>query len=83
MAKEEMDKRSFENIVWFYRDELAQVTEGTRATELFPKGLRRRLLGLGVLVYRRGRSGLRYILSATAQELLQTLASGAPTPAGP
>ncbi|MCW3989640.1 MAG: hypothetical protein NWE88_06155 [Candidatus Bathyarchaeota archaeon] len=83
MAKEEMDKRSFENIVWFYRDELAQVTEGTRATELFPKGLRRRLLGLGVLVYRRGRSGLRYILSATAQELLQTLASGAPTSAGP
>ena len=82
MAKE-MEKRSFENIIWFYRDELAQVTEGTRATELFPKGLRRRLLGLGVLVYRRGRSGLRYILSATAQELLQTLASGAPTPAGP
>jgi len=83
MAKEELDKRSFENIIWFYRDELSQVTEGTRATELFPKGLRRRLLGLGVLVYRRGRSGLRYILSATAQELLQTLASGAPTPAGP
>ncbi len=83
MAKEELDKRSFENIIWFYRDELAQVTEGTRATELFPKGLRRRLLGLGVLVYRRGRSGLRYILSATAQELLQTLASGTPTPAGP
>ena len=83
MAKEELDKRSFENIIWFYRDELARVTEGTRATELFPKGLRRRLLDLGVLVYRRGRSGLRYILSATAQELLQTLASGAPTPSGP
>ncbi len=82
MAKE-MEKRSFENIIWFYRDELSQITEGTRATEIFPKGLRRRLLGLGVLVYRRGRSGLRYILSATAQELLQTLASGSPTPAGP
>jgi len=81
MAKE-LEKKSFENIVWFYRDELAQITEGTRATEIFPKGLRRRLLGLGVLVYRRGRSGLRYILSATAQELLQTLASSAPTPAG-
>ena len=78
-----MEKKSFENIVWFYRDELSQITEGTRATEIFPKGLRRRLLGLGVLVYRRGRSGLRYILSATAQELLQTLASSAPTPAGP
>ena len=82
MAKE-LEKKSFENIVWFYRDELSQITEGTRATEIFPKGLRRRLLGLGVLVYRRGRSGLRYILSATALELLQTLASGAPTPAGP
>ena len=82
MAKE-LEKKSFENIVWFYRDELAQITEGTRATEVFPKGLRRRLLGLGVLVYKRGRSGLRYILSATAQELLQTLASSAPTPAGP
>jgi hypothetical protein len=82
MAKE-MEKRSFENIIWFYRDELSQITEGTRATEIFPKGLRRRLLDLGVLVYRRGRSGLRYILSATAQELLQTLAPGAPTPAGP
>ncbi len=82
MAKE-MEKRSFENIIWFYRDELSQITEGTRATEVFPKGLRRRLLDLGVLVYRRGRSGLRYILSATAKELLQTLASGTPTPAGP
>ena len=79
MAKE-LEKRSFENIIWFYRDELSQITEGTRATEIFPKGLRRRLLGFGVLVYRRGRSGLRYILSATAQELLQNLGSGAPTP---
>ncbi|MEE8354810.1 MAG: hypothetical protein V3S09_03200 [Candidatus Bathyarchaeia archaeon] len=82
MAKE-LEQRSFENIIWFYRDELSQITQGTRATEIFPKGLRRRLLGLGVLVYRRGRSGLRYILSATAQELLQTLASGASTPASP
>ncbi len=82
MAKE-LEKKSFENIIWFYRDELSQITEGTRATEIFPKGLRRRPLGLGVLVYRRGRSGLRYILSATAQELLQTLVPSASTPAGP
>jgi hypothetical protein len=82
MAKE-LEKKSFENIIWFYRDELFQITEGTRATEIFPKGLRRRLLGLGVLVYRRGRSGLRYILSATAQELLQTLVPSASTSAGP
>lgn len=83
MAKEELEKRTFENMVWFYRDELEQITEGTRATELFPKGLRRRLLDLGVLVYRRGRSGLRYILSTTARELLQTSTAGAPTPTGP
>jgi hypothetical protein len=82
MAKE-LEKKSFENLVWFYRDELAQITEGTRATEVFPKGLRRRLLDIGVLVYRRGRSGLRYILSATARELLQALPAGAATPAGP
>jgi hypothetical protein len=81
MAKEELEKRTFENMVWFYRDELEQITEGTRATELFPKGLRRRLLDIGVLVYKRGRSGLRYILSNTAQELLRTLST--PTPTGP
>ena len=69
-------------MVWFYQEELSMITDGRRATEIFPKGLRRRLLDLGVLVYMRGRSGLRYILSATARELLQTLASGAPTPAG-
>ena len=83
LVQEELDKRSFENIVWFYQDELYQITDRRSATEVFTKGLRRRLLDLGVLVYKRGRRGLRYILSATAQEFLQTLAAGAPSPARP
>ncbi|NQT09302.1 hypothetical protein HQ586_09510 [Candidatus Bathyarchaeota archaeon] len=49
------------------------LSEGTRAREVFPKGLRRRLLDLGVLVYKHGRSGLRYFISAAASELLQNV----------
>lgn len=75
MAKEELDKVNFENLVWFYSDELALLYNGTRAREIFPKGLRRRLLKLGVIVYRHGRSGLRYLLSSATQELLQSITS--------
>ena len=74
MAAEEFDKRSFENIVWFYQDELSLVNDGARARDLFPKGLRKRLLDLGVLVYKHGRSGLRYFISRAAQEMLQNVA---------
>ncbi|HUS77633.1 MAG TPA: hypothetical protein VM050_03075 [Patescibacteria group bacterium] len=77
MASEELDKKNFENIVLFYRDELKELDDGTRARELFPKGLRRRLLDLGVLVYRRGRSGLRYLLSATTKDLLNNMPASA------
>ncbi len=77
MASEELDKKNFENIVLFYRDELKELDDGTRARELFPKGLRRRLLDLGVLVYRHGRSGLRYLLSATTKDLLNNMPASA------
>lgn len=69
--EKEMDERSFENLVWFYRDELTSMRRGARARDIFPKGLRKRLLNLGVLVYRHGRSGLRYFVSAAAAEILR------------
>lgn len=77
MAEDELDKRSFENLVWFYRDELVLLYHGTRARDVFPKGLRRRLLGLGILVYRHGRSGLRYLLSASTKDLLNNMSPSA------
>jgi len=73
MAAEKLDQVNFKNLVWFYQDELMSLSEGTRAREVFPKGLRRRLLDLGVLVYKHGRSGLRYFISAAASELLQNV----------
>lgn len=69
----ELDERSFENLVWFYRDELISLREEARARDIFPKGLRKRLLNLGVLVYRHGRSGLRYFVSTAAAEILRSI----------
>ena len=73
MATEKLDEVNFKNLVWFYRDELISLSEGTRARDVFPKGLRRRLLDLGILVYKHGRSGLRYFISTAASELLQNV----------
>jgi hypothetical protein len=75
--EKELDERSFENLVWFYRDELTSLRKGASARDLFPKGLRKRLLNLGVLVYRHGRSGLRYFVSSAAAEILRGII---PTP---
>lgn len=69
--EKEMDEKSFENLVWFYRDELTSLRKGAKARDLFPKGLRKRLLNLGVLVYRHGRSGLRYFVSSAAVDVLR------------
>ena len=77
MAKEELDKKNFENLVWFYREELTALYKGVRACELFQKGLRKRMRDCGILVYKHGRSGLRYLLSSAALEILQTIK---PTP---
>ena len=73
MVKDELEKRSVENLVYFYRDELMSMTEGVRARDLFPKGLRKRLRDFGILVYRHGRGGIRYVVSSTALELLSRL----------
>jgi hypothetical protein len=73
MANEELDKTNFENMIWFYREELTALYKGVRASELFHKGLRKRLKDYGILIYKHGRSGLRYLLSSTALEMLQTI----------
>jgi hypothetical protein len=73
MADKELDKRSFENLVLFYHDELLLLYNGVRARELFPKGLRKRLREYGVLIYKNGRSGLRHLLSSAALEILNTI----------
>ena len=73
MAEKELDKRNFENLVWFYQNELESLNEGKRAGELFPKGLRRRLLDLGVIVYKKGRAEFKYMLSSAAMALLSSM----------
>ena len=76
MAKEEIEKKNFENLVWFYREELEDVNKGNRASVVFPKGLRRRLLNVGVLVYRKGRHNVKYLLSRATMEMLNRFTIG-------
>ena len=73
MAQDELEKRNVENLVYFYQDELLSIKDGVRARDLFPKGLRKRLRNIGILVYRHGRGGIRYFISSTALELLSSL----------
>jgi hypothetical protein len=77
MVNEELNKKSFENLVWFFREELTALNKGVRARELFQKGLRKRMKDYGILVYKHRRSGLRYLLSSAALEILKTIQ---PTP---
>ena len=76
MAEEEIEKKNFENLVWFYREELEDVNKGNRASDVFPKGLRRRLLDVGVLVYRKGRHNVKYLLSRATMEMLNRFTIG-------
>ena len=71
MAEKELEKKNFENLVWFYQDELISLNNGERAGKLFSKGLRQRMMDLGVLVYKKGRADLKYILSSATMALLQ------------
>ena len=80
MVERDIEKKNFENLVWFYREELEKVSRGNRASEIFPKGLRRRLLDMGVLVYRKGRHNLKYLLSQSAIELLNSISPAPLTP---
>jgi len=76
LAEEEIEKKNFENLVWFYREELEDVNKGNRASDVFPKGLRRRLLDVGVLVYRKGRHNVKYLLSRATMEMLNRFTIG-------
>ncbi len=73
MTQEELKKRNIENLVYFYSDELMSMKKGVKARDLFPKGLRKHLRNIGILVYRHGRGGIRYFISSTARELLSSL----------
>ena len=75
MAEKELERKNFENLVWFYQDELISLNNGKRANILFSKGLRKRMTSLGVLVYTKGRADLKYLLSRTAQNLLNIISS--------
>ncbi len=58
MKAEEIEERSFRNLVEFNREELIKITEGTRASELFNDRERMRLKLHGVLARRDGRKSV-------------------------
>ena len=43
------ERTSFENMVWFYREELQKIWAGIRAPQILTLGERRRLKHLGIL----------------------------------
>ena len=70
---ERFEEISDENLVWFYREELEMVDLAASITSLIPKPVRRRLMGLGILEYRKGldkTSGLA--LSPKGKEILNS-----------
>ena len=69
----DLEELSDENLVWFYREELEMVDLAASITPLIPKPVRRRLMGLRILEYRKGldkTSGL--ILSLKGREILNS-----------
>ena len=74
---EHFEEISDENLVWFYREELERVDNGVSAALLIPKPVRRRLMGLGILEYRKGldrTSGV--VLSPKGREILNSYIEG-------
>ena len=70
---ERFEEISDGNLVWFYREELERVDLAASVKTLIPKAVRRRLMGLGILEYRKGldkRSGL--VLSKMGREILNS-----------
>lgn len=64
------ERKSFENMILFYRDELIQVLKGVRATELFSTYTRRRFLRIGITRIRGGKT----ILTEKAKRSLEEMA---------
>lgn len=63
------ERKSFENMIYFYRDELIQVMKGVRATELFSTYTRRRFLRIGITRVRGGKT----ILTEQAKRSLEEI----------
>lgn len=63
------EEKSFENLVYFYRDELLQVMKGKNTTELFSSYTRRRLLIKGVT----RQYGSRTFLTEKARKILEEI----------
>ena len=60
------EQKSFENMIYFYRDELTQVLKGKNATEIFSTYTRRRFLKIGITrMY-----GSKIILTEKTRKLL-------------
>jgi len=62
----DLEERSFENLVNFYREELIKLSEGCAITELFTKNARRKLMRYGVTEKRIG----GYVLSEKTRIIL-------------
>lgn len=63
------ERKSFENLIYFYRDELFQVLKGKNTTELFSSYTRRRLLMKGITRQR----GSRTFLTDKARKILEEI----------
>ena len=61
MNDECLERRSFENLVTFYREELSLIAERkTKATDLFTATERNHLKRYGVLIHKGNRAGGRF-----------------------
>lgn len=49
LVEEDYEERSFENLVYFYREELKEIINGSNASDIFPYDFRLRLRRKGIL----------------------------------
>ena len=64
-----LEKRSAENLVWFYQEELIKISRGENASSLFPTAVRRRLISLGIIRLGVG-SPRSFVLTSKGREIL-------------
>jgi len=58
---EQLERRSDENLVGFFAEELRRIGRGEPAAGLLPKNVVRRLVTIGLLCRRPGERGLRLV----------------------
>ena len=66
-----LERRSLENLIITYREELLQIVRGDNCFPLLPRGVRRRLRGCGVLT----KIGHKYDVTPKGKKLLSKEAS--------